>query len=304
MAELVRAIKARDLKRFLRALREQPNLNTRDHEGKTPLHLAAKKGHLSIVRLLLRYRALVDMVNNDGDSPLDMATLYRREQVAKVLLEKGARVNEQMLFRWCNYSSKDIVSQLISREVNINATDERGDTPLQRYVSSGKLDMVRLLLEHGADPNLRNNEGKAPIHTVCNWGGADPAKVQLLLEYGADVNAKTLEDGTTPLHYASCLGNGAIVRLLMKHGADPNAQDIYGYTALHKVKRINTLKTFKLLLYYRLDISLQDNTGKTPMDSLTNYRRKKALQYMAKLERRRQRVITCFLSASQQIYSK
>ncbi len=95
-----------------------------------------------------------------------------------------------------------------------------GTTPLMQAVLYGDAGDVRLLLEQGADPNLRNDAGA----TALMWAVDDLEKTRLLIDRGADVNARS-EDSRTPLLIAAGhFGNTAVVRLLLDHGADLSAK--------------------------------------------------------------------------------
>jgi ankyrin repeat protein len=79
---------------------------------------------------------------------------------------------------------------------------------------------MKLLLDGGADPNLRNDAGASALM----WAAGDLEKVRLLVEHGADVNAKS-DAGRTPLLIAAGrFGNAAVVKLLLDHGADASAK--------------------------------------------------------------------------------
>lgn len=90
-----------------------------------------------------------------------------------------------------------------------------GATPLMQAVLYGEPDDVRLLLQKGADPNIRNDAGA----TALMWAMGDPEKTRLLLEHGADVNARS-EDSRTPLLIAAGqFGASETVKLLLERGA-------------------------------------------------------------------------------------
>ena len=92
-----------------------------------------------------------------------------------------------------------------------------GSTPLMYAVLYGDADAVRLLLDNGADPNVRNEAGASALM----WAVDDLEKTRVLLQRGADVNARS-EDGRTALSIAaSRFGSLAVVRLLLDSGADP-----------------------------------------------------------------------------------
>jgi ankyrin repeat protein len=98
-----------------------------------------------------------------------------------------------------------------------------GATPLMYAALYGDSDSVRLLLENGADPNVKNDAGA----TALMWAAHDLDKTRLLLERGADPNARS-DDGRTPLITAAGqFGSGPIVKLLLDHGANPSVASLF-----------------------------------------------------------------------------
>jgi ankyrin repeat protein len=101
--------------------------------------------------------------------------------------------------------------------VNLKAAG--GSTPLMYAAIYGDADTVRMLLEAGADPNLRNEAGA----TALLWAVDDLDKTRLLLKAGADANSRS-SDGRTPLLAATGrVGCAEVVKLLLDHGANPSA---------------------------------------------------------------------------------
>ena len=102
----------------------------------------------------------------------------------------------------------------------VNRKGPSGGTPLMYAALYGEAATVRLLLESGADPNLRNNAGA----TALMWAVDDAEKTRLLLEYGAEANARS-DDGRVPLVIAAGrYGSSPVIKLLLDHGADPSAR--------------------------------------------------------------------------------
>jgi hypothetical protein len=123
--------------------------------------------------------------------------------------------------------------------------------------------VVRLLLEHGADPNIKNENGRTPLHWAAREDHVEVAR--LLLEHGADPNIQD-KDGLTPLHVAAFYGHVEVVELLLEHGADPNIQDKYGDTLLHWAASKGRVDVVKLLLAHGANPTVKDKDGKTPLD--------------------------------------
>ncbi|NLT25033.1 MAG: ankyrin repeat domain-containing protein [Syntrophorhabdus sp.] len=120
---------------------------------------------------------------------------------------------------------------------DINAPGEDGHTPLHWACGQGHIALARLLLEHGADVNVREGRNnRTGLHLACLEGHTDTAR--LLLEHRAEVNARD-RVGCAPLHLA-CMGGGHpdIVRLLLEHGADITTRDGRDHTPLHLAMKL------------------------------------------------------------------
>ncbi len=94
----------------------------------------------------------------------------------------------------------EIVKELLDRGANVNATDENGNTPLHWAAKNVHTDIVELLIDtYHVDVNIQNEWGNTPLHTAAFYG--HPNVVSLLIKKGANVNAQTSGPRLTPLHY-------------------------------------------------------------------------------------------------------
>ena len=141
--------------------------------------------------------------------------------LALMLLAIGCRkkptTSTTPLHRAADEGNVDQIQSLIASGADINAKNERGETPLHKAVL-GRGDhksLVRLLVAHGANPNAKDQIGNTPLYKVAQWASIDVAEV--LISAGADVNAKN-KDGKTPLTMAIEKGHQEVVDLLRKHG--------------------------------------------------------------------------------------
>lgn len=157
------------------------------------------------------------------------------------------------------------------------SSDLSDDTALVLAVKERHVGVVKILLEHGADPSDRGGGvGSSSVLDTAIWWNNLPL-VTLLLEHGADPNAR---DGNyLHLGEAAREGNTKMVQVLIKHGANINAQDGFGETALHKAATGGGLegvpsslgfldkyaKTMRLLLDSGADPHLRDQFDATPL---------------------------------------
>jgi len=156
------------------------------------------------------------------------------ESVRKIL-QSGAAVNigdeykSLQLFEAASVGHADIVDELLAAGADPNLTLCDGSTALIAAAVSGNLKSARLLLKHGATVNAANANGETPL-IMAPHNSSDGTMVQLLLDAGADPNLRT-KKGMTPLMGAALVGDGLSAEKLLKAGADPTVKDSYGDTA-------------------------------------------------------------------------
>ncbi len=155
---------------------------------------------------------------------------------------------------------KDIVAYLLDMGAAIDASTDHGSA-LHVAADDEYVEVVRLLLDRGADPNLKNNWKKTPLHNTAQNKSQTVAK--LLIDSGADISVQD-HKGRTPLHRCKSL---PVAKLLISKGADVNAVDNSGYTPLHWAatpREIVHHPTIVYLLANGADTSQADNSGLTP----------------------------------------
>jgi ankyrin repeat protein len=194
------------------------------------LFAAIEKGQLDAVRILLSSEpSLIDARNASGLSAVLYATYAGRNEIAKTLIDRGARLN---IFEAAATGSQERLEQLLHTDItSLNSYSTDGWTPLHLAVFFGRVNTTHVLLAMGADLNAvsHTEERVTPLHSAL----ANPhnaALAQLLIDAGADISAAQLQ-GYTPLHYAAANGLDAIARRLLELGADKSICDKAGKTA-------------------------------------------------------------------------
>ncbi len=137
-------------------------------------------------------------------------------------------------------------------------------TPLHLASGAGHVEVVRVLVDHGADVTAQDNYGSTPLHRVSLGGNVDITR--FLVEHGADATAQN-KNGSTPLHHASFTENVDVARFLVEHGVTVTAQDKNGWTPLHQLSQSigGNVDLARFLIEHGADVTTQDNNGLTPL---------------------------------------
>jgi uncharacterized protein len=207
----IEAIKAGDADTVTALLKESPNIIRETDSAISPIMLSVYYGQHQITQMLIqtgvaltlheasavgdliRVQSLLaenpeqlEELSNDGFTILGLAAYFGHEVLVKWLLEQGA-------------------------EINRKSNNPMKVAALHSAVSAQHVGIVRLLLEHGADANLTQEQGIRPLHQAAHNG--DVETTRLLLEYGADKSLVS-ENGKSALDWAEDEGHEAVVKLL------------------------------------------------------------------------------------------
>src|ERR1017187_220838 len=160
------------------------------------------------------------------------------------------------------------VQKLLSDGLNANSVDAAGIPVLAIATSRKQLEIVRLLLEAGANPNISVTDQNADLKSapVINLAAANGELVflQLLIKAKANIEAKDAT-GLTPLMCAAYTGNTATLDTLLKAGCVIEARDNSGYTALIFASNAGHVSCVKVLLANQADVNARDNDNSTPV---------------------------------------
>ena len=243
LTPLIYAARSNDVESVKVLLAAGVDINQTSGYGWSPLLVAAQNRYYKLGAYLLDHGANPNLANKGGWTPLYLATDNRNIENGDYPVRKG------------DMDHLDFIKLLIDKGANVNARvkdstetrtvftnqwlDENGATAFLRASQSGDVALMRLLLAHGADPNINTVLGVTPLQVAAGigwvegityeWGEKENVEaVKLLLDLGADVNAQA-DTGRTAMHGAAHKGRSTVVQMLYDHGAKLNVRD-YGNT--------------------------------------------------------------------------
>ncbi|XP_077600144.1 histone-lysine N-methyltransferase EHMT2 [Stigmatopora nigra] len=236
--QLYPAVKQGEVQRVLLMLMEgiDPTYQPDSQNRRSALHAAAQRGLLEVCYILLQGGAQIDAQDKDRRTPLLEAIINNHIEVARYLIQNGA----------CVYH-----------------IEEDGYTGLHHAAKLGNLEIVNILLETGqVDVNSQDNGGWTPIIWAAEHKHVEVIKV--LLNRGADVTINDKELNVC-LHWAAYAGNVDIAEMVLNAGCSLASVNMHGDTPLHIAAREGYLECVTLFLSRGADIDVINREGDTPL---------------------------------------
>jgi ankyrin repeat protein len=246
-------------------------LSNVDRLGKPLLHIAIEYGQNDVVQLLLDHNADLFRLYFNGRTAIHEAVMWRHLDILKTLLD-------------ANLKRDDRGSALL--QCDIDKRDSRGNTPLQIAAEFGYFDIVKLLIERGAQVNTSDNLGKTPLHKAACTRNRNI--VEYLINNGADPNIQDNE-GLTVLQKAVRMGHLEVVKCLIEKNININAVDRAKRTALHHAA-FKGLKDFvEYLVTKGIDVMATNEDGKTALKIAEERKQENIIEYLRNVEKNTKR---------------
>ncbi|RDA83893.1 hypothetical protein CP532_3366 [Ophiocordyceps camponoti-leonardi (nom. inval.)] len=251
----------------------------------SPAHAAVFGSHVAILELLLAKGVEIEMTARCGTRKeectlLQLAASSSNADTVSWLLDHGADPNARAqsldgdgitaLSRACQKNhNAHLVSLLISSGADVKAksrfSDNMEEPPLHTAVRCGSVEMVRILVNHGADVNEQCNEGWTALHKAAKRGNREMTEF-LLFELNGDWTLP-LANGGLPIHMAASHNRVPCLELLVRAGSDVNARSYTGRTPLHWATDSGALEAVEWLLDHDAKVHFEEHgTAMTALD--------------------------------------
>ena len=251
--------------------------------NRSALIVATRKGHADIVESLLAHEDVdVNLQDSGGYTSLSHAVIRH-----SLLLQQLGEMNVNLTVT--NGKLKDcdrILSLLFERtDVKLDLVDTQGRTALHLAAERDDSQIALMLLDHGLDPNLRDDQGGGTAMIRAAETG-NLMVLETMIDQGSSIDCVD-DDGRNLLH---CAGGStgvaapAIIRLLVEDGLKINAVDKNGQSPLHEAGRGGTLESVKTLIELGASRSVKDKFGRTPYQLAWQHDRNEDLLHLLKTD--------------------
>lgn len=255
---------------------DSSKIDARDHNGDTKLHRALQNGEGVLkIQLLLNQGANPNLQDQYGCSAFCMAIQRGDLHLIELFLKKGAEVNPvglrivttplvEATKEFCkdqtNINRLNIVKLLLEKGANPNIRpDNYGATAIDIVIQNKNLDLLKLLFDHGAKVDTCSGWGEYPLHSAVRT--QDLSIIMFLLNNKADPNVANTKQYTS-VHLAAGTGNAKILQLLLEKNGDPNAVDYEQNSPLHDASNAQVVE---ILLKHKAEIDAKNKDGETPL---------------------------------------
>lgn len=238
---------------------------------------AATLGKLHEVRALLDANPkLARARNKRGMTALHYAAKRNRTSIAKLLIEKGARVGarnkagrETPLHLAAGSGSMGVVEVLLANKADPNAVNDKGSPALHTALRNRHADIAHKLLEAGADLDLHGDFGSTLHYAAA--GGVKEFVEKCLAREGYGINDAADSDGDTPLHKAAWGCDREFIAYLIGKGAEVDARSFEKWTPLHEAAKAGNVGAAEALLEAGAELEAVSKNGLRPLHTAVIY---------------------------------
>ncbi|XP_067652079.1 putative ankyrin repeat protein RF_0381 [Haliotis asinina] len=248
------------------------DLSLVDETADNVLHCACRGGDAGVVKYILsKNRVDINRRGLHELTPIMMARRCKHREVVELLLSTRAdgslryynHIN--MLLSACREGDMEVVKFVLSQNiVDVDSRGPRKKTPVMLAAQYGHKEVVKVLVENGADLSLAYDTGSNGLHLACSKGRLEVVKY-IISQNIVDINCRGLGKKTAAMIAAGC-GHKEVVELLVENGADLSLACASGSNILHLACSRGRLEVVKYILSQNIvDINSRGLKKKTPV---------------------------------------
>ncbi len=211
-------------------LNKGADMNCRNNNDDTPLHVAAKGGKAWMSWFFVSRGADNSLRNLDGNTALDIAIKADDADVTNILLHSSSSKNDATPYGALQMAAREGAVSVASMLLSTGPQDLSAGNLLHVAAEHGQEGMMGFLIDGGTDVNARDSDGRTALHIATT--SSKELAMTILLTAGADPNVVDAR-GFAPLHHAAMKQSDSAVTLLLDHGADPCLPGPHAATPIH-----------------------------------------------------------------------
>ena len=234
------------------------DINIRNNNNQTPLHVAAINNSVKVAKLLIENGADIEALSISFNSPLNLAVSYTNVDVFRLLIDAGANVNQE------NIDNDTPLALLVINEYKKKVTEE----------------IMTTLIKKGADANQKNQKGHTILQRAIVELNDDPKileNIKALINTGkADLNVLDQSNNTLVNYVVQYIRDdmlaASLIRSLVKNGVDVNKPNVYGNTPMHMVSMLcendsncERIETANVLIDAKADVNAMNKVFVPPI---------------------------------------
>lgn len=261
------------------------DINYKNDNRSTYLHIASDNGNLDIVKFLISKGCNMYEVDNNGITALDTAVIYNNLNIVEFFISLGIPVedseehSESALHMACAQGNLEMIKLLLKNGADINKLDENLNTVLHHAATNpDNCEVIQFLIDRGVDVDAQNNKNVTPLFGAMFYKSLE--NVKCLLENGANINNEDL-DGNKVVHIAVLSGSVDILKILIKNNVDISLKNNRGFSPLYYAIKKRNIKMVKHLIKNGASTNNIDNRGTSAVQLANSVRDERIIKLLS-----------------------
>ena len=268
------------------------DINATNQNKDTALHIAIKKRRIEIIKILLKEKGIrLDLENKIYETPLYISIKLKYHKISFMLLKHTPMLanmrcydgDKTYLHIAAEYKNYILCKQLLKMSVDVNALDIYEAPSIHYAIEHGELEIVDLLVQYNASLTIKDCNDYSSIHWAIESG--DVNVVEYVLSHDVNIEAPISDNETPIILSIHCYEDRKcgidIIHLLLEKKVNIHHQDDYGNTALHYAAETNNADLIELLLEYKADKYIRNDSGFPPFEiALLNQCKRRVLHLL------------------------